>query len=449
MGDNDATNPVKDDTLLFSDEIIDESEKKIEENPPWKIIIADDQDEIHSVTKLVLDDFTFKGRGLKLLSAYSGKETKQLIIENPDVAFILLDVVMETDDAGLEVVRFIREDLKNYIVQIILNTGQPGQAPEHEVITKYDINDYKSKTEFSARKLLTSITASLRSYSLSQSLNITNRKLSKYRNHLEELVEERTVELENTNKKLKLEIEERKRVEYALRQSSEIQKNILAASPIGICLVMNRTIEWVNDEMCKIFGFDHETDYKGQSIKIFYSSEKDYEDASQIIQDKLHANQSVIVDAKFKRKDGSIFPGNMKMSCKDPVFYLDQSIITISDISWRKQAEEDKIQKERLQGALEMSGSICHELNQPLQYISGASELLMMDLSEDDVYYNTICKMKSQVDRMGAITKKLMGITSYKTMEYVGGRKIIDINKASEDTMFNQTTFSDHKSSKK
>ena len=81
--------------------------------------------------------------------------------------------------------------------------------------------------------------------------------------------------------------------------------------------------------------------------------------------------------------------------------YMNQSVITISDITWRMQAEQDRIQKERLQGALEMSGSVCHELNQPLQYVSGATEILLMDLPENDPLYETMQKIKSQVDRMG------------------------------------------------
>ena len=144
MIDKDEKPAAENDELLFTEETVHDSRNMEKENP-WKIIIADDQEEIHSVTKLVLDDFSFENRKLKFFSAYSGEETKKLIRENSDVAFILLDVVMETDDAGLEVVRYIREELKNNIVQIVLNTGQPGQAPEQEVIVKYDINDYKSK----------------------------------------------------------------------------------------------------------------------------------------------------------------------------------------------------------------------------------------------------------------------------------------------------------------
>ncbi len=131
---------------------------------PWKIIIADDEEEVHSITRIVLADYEFKERPLTFLSAYSGEEALHMIKENPDTAIILLDVVMETDDAGLEVARRIREEHNNEFVRIILRTGQPGKAPENKVITTYEINDYKEKTELTSEKLFTTITASLRNY---------------------------------------------------------------------------------------------------------------------------------------------------------------------------------------------------------------------------------------------------------------------------------------------
>ncbi|MFO7558862.1 MAG: histidine kinase dimerization/phospho-acceptor domain-containing protein [Desulfobacterales bacterium] len=424
----------RNDELQFSEETV-HSSRDMEEGDPWKIIIADDQEEIHSVTKLVLGDFFFENKRLKFFSAYSGEETKKLIRENPDVAFVLLDVVMETDDSGLEVVRYIREELKNDIVQIVLNTGQPGQAPEQEVITRYDINDYKSKTEFNARKLITSVTASLRAYKLSHSLSQANIKLNSYRNHLEELVQERMAELEDTNQKLTLEINERIRAENALTRSNEIQSNILAASPVGICLIINNFIEWANDEMIEMFGFNSDVAYKNKDSRIFYPSDHECQRVTSIVQDNLKAGQPVKVDAVFQRADGTTFFGNLNISSRNRDNFMDHSVMTISDITWRIQAEQDRIQKERFQGALEMSGSICHELNQPLQYVSGAVEILLMDMPESDSLYASLGKIKSQIDRMGAITKKLMGITSYKTREYVGGRKIIDIDNASEDNL--------------
>lgn len=130
----------------------------------WKVLIVDDEPEVHVVTRLALSDFQFQNKRLEFISAYSGTEARTLLNTHPDIAIVLLDVVMETDDAGLQVARYIREQLKNQFVRIILRTGQPGQAPERQVIVDYDINDYKSKTELTAQKLFTVIMSSLRSY---------------------------------------------------------------------------------------------------------------------------------------------------------------------------------------------------------------------------------------------------------------------------------------------
>ncbi len=133
-------------------------------NGTWKIIISDDDEQVHEITKLALTYFSFAGKELEFLSAFSGQETKQLVLDNPDVAIILQDVVMETDTAGLDVVKYVREELKNKFVRIILRTGQPGQAPERKVIVNYDINDYKEKTELTSQKLFTLIYSSIRSF---------------------------------------------------------------------------------------------------------------------------------------------------------------------------------------------------------------------------------------------------------------------------------------------
>jgi len=130
----------------------------------WKVIISDDENQVHEITKLALKNFTFADKELEFISVYSGKDTIQAIIENPDTAILLQDVVMETDNAGLDVVKYIRDVLKNNFVRIILRTGQPGQAPERKVIVEYDINDYKEKTELTSQKLFTLMYSSLRSY---------------------------------------------------------------------------------------------------------------------------------------------------------------------------------------------------------------------------------------------------------------------------------------------
>src|SRR3954468_409538 len=145
--------------------------------PRWKVLIIDDDPAVHDGTRFALYDYALNGQGLNFASAYSAAEGRDLLRAHPDAAVVLLDVVMETESAGLELVDFIRNDLKNETVRIILRTGQPGQAPERRVIVDYDINDYKAKTELTADRLFTSLTAALRSYQQLERMAETRRGL--------------------------------------------------------------------------------------------------------------------------------------------------------------------------------------------------------------------------------------------------------------------------------
>lgn len=140
----------------------EEVEKK--EMGKYKVVIADDDDEVHRVTKMILKDFSFEDNSLEILDTYSGEETKRILKANPDIAILFLDVVMESSHSGLEVVEYLREELKNTSTRIILRTGQPGEAPEEQVIRDYDINDYRLKTELTVKRLNTTIYSALRSY---------------------------------------------------------------------------------------------------------------------------------------------------------------------------------------------------------------------------------------------------------------------------------------------
>lgn len=137
------------------------------ENPEkgsWKVLIIDDEQEVHDVTMLVLRNFEFEGKSLEILHAYSATEGIRMFGEHDDIAVVLVDVVMDGDDAGLRLIRHVRQSMGNQFVRIILRTGQPGVAPEREVITRYDINDYKEKTELSAQKLFSVMISALRGY---------------------------------------------------------------------------------------------------------------------------------------------------------------------------------------------------------------------------------------------------------------------------------------------
>lgn len=153
--------------FVFADDPQQEDDhyKPLKPTQNWKILIVDDEPEVHKITKLVLNSVEFEDQTLEFLHAYKASEAERLLEEHGhEIAIAFVDVVMETDTAGLDLVRYIRNGLNNHITRIILRTGQPGQAPEESVIKNYDINDYKSKTELTSSKLKTTLYASLRSY---------------------------------------------------------------------------------------------------------------------------------------------------------------------------------------------------------------------------------------------------------------------------------------------
>jgi response regulator RpfG family c-di-GMP phosphodiesterase len=150
--------------IFFADNTNNDFKASKQSNDNWKIIIADDEKDIHTVTKLVLKNVEFEEKSIEFISCFNDEETKNALKQYPDAAIILLDVVMDSIDSGLKIVKYIREELKNKAIRIILRTGQAGNAPERSVIINYDINDYKEKTELTAQKLFTTIISSLRGY---------------------------------------------------------------------------------------------------------------------------------------------------------------------------------------------------------------------------------------------------------------------------------------------
>jgi CheY-like chemotaxis protein len=142
----------------------DEQAQQAAAPAPWRVLIVDDDVDVHVVTKFSLSNAHFQGRRLSFLHAYSGEEALSTLRNNPDVALVLLDVIMETSDAGLRVANQIRDELNNQLVRIVLRTGQPGQALEHSIILDYDINDFWCKTDLTTRKLFTTVISSLRNY---------------------------------------------------------------------------------------------------------------------------------------------------------------------------------------------------------------------------------------------------------------------------------------------
>ena len=149
------------DDLVFADEVAAAVARIC---PPWRILVVDDDADVHSTTTFALGNVEMQGRPLAFLHAYSAAEAFAVLQKERDIAVILLDVVMERADAGLQLVRRIRDELGLHDVRIILRTGQPGYAPEMEAIRGYDINDYRTKSELTRTKLYTAVAAAVRSY---------------------------------------------------------------------------------------------------------------------------------------------------------------------------------------------------------------------------------------------------------------------------------------------
>lgn len=185
------------DAVIFADEdpLQADGSHRLAYQKPWKVLVVDDEEEVHTITTLVLRQFRYDNSPLQFLHAYNGEEAKRLITEHPDTAVILLDVVMEKEDAGLEVVEFVRKELGNAFVRIILRTGQPGQAPAEKIIVDYDINDYKEKTELSSQKLFTVMLSSLRTYRHMLTIDANREGLKNIIQASASLFEQRSVKL--------------------------------------------------------------------------------------------------------------------------------------------------------------------------------------------------------------------------------------------------------------
>jgi diguanylate cyclase (GGDEF)-like protein len=165
------------DTLIFLDESANEGDLPTRPAACWRILIVDDDQDVHFATAHALAKVEIQRRSLMLLHASSAREARELLVKETDIAVVLLDVVMEQGDSGLELVRHIRQELNITDSRIILRTGQPGYAPEIEAIRDYDINDYKTKSDLTHHKLLTTLTTAIRSYEQIRALSANRRGL--------------------------------------------------------------------------------------------------------------------------------------------------------------------------------------------------------------------------------------------------------------------------------
>jgi response regulator RpfG family c-di-GMP phosphodiesterase len=179
----------------------------------WKVLLVDDEPDVHEITRIALKKFAYDGKCLELISAYSAEQAREILQNDPDFALAIIDVVMETEEAGLDLVRFIREEMKLSHIRLIIRTGQPGKAPEHFVIQNFDIDDYREKTDLSNLKMITMLRNAIKSY---RDISIIERN----RIDLDQKVRERTRELNETNMKLEASVAD---LQKALRELKQLK----------------------------------------------------------------------------------------------------------------------------------------------------------------------------------------------------------------------------------
>lgn len=219
---------------------------------------------------------------------------------------------------------------------------------------------------------------------------------------------------------------DRKESDEKLTAQSRLLEKILEASPVGIALLENRVFKWVNNEMVRLFGYEKKSDFENKSARIIYSSIEDYDLSGKILYASLATNGTADYEINLIKKDQQIFSAQIRMNCADTSDPMARTIAIFTDISRGKAAEKERFERERLQGILEMAGAVCHELNQPLQAILGYSELIIMNPEHDSSDRN-LHSIKLQAAKIENITRKLSGITHYKTVKYAGDTMIVDI----------------------
>jgi PAS domain S-box-containing protein len=230
-------------------------------------------------------------------------------------------------------------------------------------------------------------------------------------------------------------VTDRKRTEEVIRESEERFRSISSSAHDALIMMdIAGNISFWNEAAERIFGYTqkevinrdlHRLLVPKKYLEAFTEGFKNFKDTGQ------GSAIGKTIEMSALRKDGTEFPVELSLSTfqiRDERYALG----VVRDISDRKQAEEERLKKEKLQGVLEMAGAACHELNQPLQIVSGYYDLLIDDIPDDHPLIEKLNIIRDQIDKMGRITKKIMKITKYRTKPYVRGSKIIDIDKSSD-----------------
>lgn len=266
---------------------------------PWCVLLVDDAPEVHAATRFALTGFAFEGRSLDILSAYSAEQGIEVFRSRADIALAIVDVVMESDHAGLDLVRFVRVDLGNRWTRLVLRTGQSGNAPQEQVIRDYDIDDYKEKTELTQQKLRTMLYSNLRAYR--SICGIESQK-----KNLEFTVAQRTVELAGLNQALREDVTRREQAERTLlERNAELSALNAKLSSVHEHLIQSEKLASIGQLAA---GVAHEINNPiGYIFSNFSSLEKYQEDLFRMLaayeaSESTQANAQALADIKALKK---------------------------------------------------------------------------------------------------------------------------------------------------
>lgn len=328
--------------------------------PPWKILIVDDEKDIHTVTQMALKNYRFKERRLSFISAFSEKEARTLTRLNPDIALVLLDVTLETDNAGLDLIHYIRKELKNNILQIVIRTAHPGRAPEQSVIEMYDINDYRLKTELTSQRLHTVVTASLRAFKIKFSLHE--------------------------------ELKRGKKIEDSLRQSRERFRDIALSTGDWIWETNAfGKYSFLSDNVEKLIGYTKK-ELKNTGFFDLMTDESRYKTYDYITGAFKAGEIFTNIEMIRVKKDGTkaYFLTSGKPVKDDAGVLVGYRGVdkNITDIKLAEQEKEKLVlylkEAQRLEALGTLAGGIAHDFNNILGSILGYTQLLQMDVGKNE-----------------------------------------------------------------
>lgn len=377
-----------------NDELLFSADDDIEEIPinsndgGWKILIVDDEPEIHQITKLTLVNFSFEDRNLEFLHAYNADEASTILNDHSDIALILLDVVMETDHAGLNLVKIIREQMNNHCTRIVLRTGQPGIAPERDVIINYDINDYAEKSELSAQKLFTIVVASLRSYRDIIALEFSKNNLTASNQQLSK---------------------ERQRIQVTLNSigdavlTTDANGNITHLNPVAENLTGWEIQDAIGKPLTKVFNIVNATTRKTvkNPVEKVLRTGKIVGLANHTILISKNGTEFQIADSAAPIQDKDSETLGVVLVCRD----VTQEYLT----------EEALRRSQKMDAVGQLSGGIAHDYNNILGVILGYSDLLNSIITKQPILSDYLEKIIHACDRGEKLTKRLLSFSRKKS----------------------------------